>query len=356
MMIAVQNMAARVALVTGKSLPEIVRGFYSQRLSVAMVLLLSVANIITIGADLQGISAILGLLLGVKPVHLLIPVTALIAYLVMFRAYRTVKRVFLGLTLVLVTYVFSAVAARPDLKEVLLRTFVPTIDASTAYLLAALGLLGTTISPYLLFWQAAEEKEEHKSVAQAKSVEWDTSLGMIYSNLIAFSIIITGAVVLFGQHRPLHTVRDAAMALQPVAGQQAFLLFSVGILAAGFLAIPVLAGSTAYAVADTFGWREGLDFKVSDAKGFYATFFGALVIGDFIYLSPISAVDALYYSQVLDGILLPVLVGMLLLLNNNKAIMGDFRNSLFNNVFGWFALLTSLALTVVMIVQWIAPG
>lgn len=353
MMIAVQDMAARVALVTGKSLPEIVRAFYSRKLSVLMVLLLSIANIITIGADLQGISAVLGLLTGIKSVHFLIPITALIAYLVMFKAYRTVKKVFLGFTFILITYIFSAVAARPDLKLVIVKTFIPTLNASTAYILAALGLLGTTISPYLLFWQAAEEKEEHKSVAQARSVEWDTTLGMIYSNLISFCIIITGAVVLFRHHQPLNTVRDAAVALQPVAGQEAFLLFSVGILAAGFLAIPVLAGSTAYAVADTFGWREGLDYKVSDAKGFYTIFFGALIIGDLIYLSPISAVDALYYSQVLDGVLLPVLVGILLLLNNNKAIMGDFRNSHFNNLFGWLTLLVSLAFTVVMIGQMI---
>ncbi|RMG64582.1 MAG: divalent metal cation transporter [Calditrichaeota bacterium] len=352
MMVAVQDMAARVAIITGKSLPEIVSAFYSRKLSIFMVLLLSLANMITIGADLQGIAAVLGLLTGVKPVHFLIPITAIIAYLVMFKAYRTVKKVFLGFTFVLVTYIISAMVAHPDLKLLLIKTFIPTIQGTPAYILAALGLLGTTISPYLLFWQADEEKEEHKTVAQAKSVKWDTAIGMVYSNLIAFCIIITGAIILFGQNKPLNTVRDAALALRPVAGESAFLLFSVGILSAGFLAIPVLAGSTAYAVADSFGWREGLDYKVSDAKGFYATFFGALIFGDLIYLSPFSAVEGLYYSQVLDGILLPILVGILLLLNNNKAIVGEFRNSRFNNIFGWMALGTALLFTVAMAIQW----
>ena len=348
MMIAVQNMAARLALVTGKSLPEIVRAFYSRNLSVFMVLMLSVANIITVGADLQGVASVLELLTGIKSVHFLIPITALIAYLVMFKAYRTVKRVFMGLTFVLFAYILAAFAANPDLNAVWINTFVPHIRWNTAYALAALGLLGTTISPYLLFWQASEEKEEHKTVAQARQVGWDTALGMIYSNLIAFAIIIAGAVLLYGGHHPLNSVRDAAMALLPLGKENAFLFFTLGILAAGFLAIPVLAGSTAYAVADTFGWREGLDYKVSDAKGFYTIFFGALVIGDLIYLSPFTAVQALYYSQILDGILLPILVGILLILSSNRKIVGQFKNSVFNRIFGWLALLISSTFTLLM--------
>ena len=351
MMIAVQDMAARIAVITGKSLPEIVRAYYSRKLSVPMVMVLAIANTITIGADLQGVSAVLELLTGIKSIYFMIPVTAIIAYLVMFRTYRTVKRFLIGFTFVLVAYVIAAVLARPDLKSIIVNTFVPHLNGSTAFLLAALGLLGTTISPYLLFWQASEEREEHKTVAQAREVAWDTAIGMVYSNLIAFCIIIVAALVLYGGHQPLNSVRDAAMALKPLGSENAYLLFSVGILAAGFLAIPVLAGSTAYAVSDTFGWREGLDHKVSDAKGFYAIFFGALIVGDFIYLSPLSAIDALYYSQILDGMLLPVLVVILLLLNNNKKIVGELRNSKFNNIFGWLTLLVSLTFTLVMFYQ-----
>lgn len=353
MMIAVQNMAARLALITGKSLPEIVRAYYSRKLSIFLVLLLSIANIITIGADLQGISTVLQLLTGISAVHFMIPITALIAYLVMFKTYRTVKRVFIGFTLILITYLINAVIIKPDLIKILYNTFIPQIQVNSVYVLAALGLLGTTISPYLLFWQASEEKEEHKSVAQAKSVAIDTASGMIYSNLIAFAIIISSAVMLHGNMLSLNTVKDAIIALQPLGKETAVILFSFGILSAGFLSIPVLAGSTAYAVADTFGWREGMDYKVSDAKGFYAIFFGALIIGDFIYLSPLTAVQALYYSQILDGILLPILVGILLFLNQNKDIVGHLKNSKFNVIFGWLTLIISLVFTIIMLYQFL---
>ncbi len=351
MMVAVQDMAARLAIVTGKSLPEIIRGFYSRKAAVAIVLVLGVANVITIGADLQGVAEVLELLTGIRSVHWLIPITAFIAYLVTFRTYRTVKRVFVGLTMVLVAYVFAAVLARPDFSAVLRNTFLPHLSFSSMFLVAALGMLGTTISPYMLFWQASEEKEEHKTVAQAKSVQADTAVGMIYSNLIAFCIIVAAAVMLFGRHMSINTVSDALLALRPLGQRSAVALFSIGIISAGFLAIPVLAGSTAYAVADTFGWREGLDHKVSDAKGFYSVFFGALVIGDLIHLSPLTAVQALYYSQVLDGLLLPVLVGVLLALNANTQIVGEFSNSSFNKFFGWLALLFSLAFAGILLTQ-----
>ena len=355
MMIAVQNMAARLAVITGKSLPEIVTAFYSRKLAVFMVTLLALANVVTIGADLQGMAAVLELITGIKAVHFLVIITALVAHLVMFKAYRTVKRFFVGITVVLFAYVLAAVLARPELPALLKSTFLPHVTFSSAYVVAALGLLGTTISPYLLFWQASEEKEEHKTVAQAEEVAWDTAFGMIYSNLIAFCIIVTAAVMLYGSGRPLATVRDAALALKPLGSEYAFLLFSFGILAAGFLAIPVLAGSTAYAVADTFGWREGLDNKVSDAKGFYMVFFGALIVGNLIYWSPLSAIEALYYSQIFDGILLPVLVGILIVLNGNRDVVGDLGNTRFNKVFGWMTLAVSLVLTGILFVRLLRP-
>lgn len=346
MLIAVQDMAARIATITGKSLPEVIKAFYSRKLSIIMVSCLAVTNIITIGADLQGFAEILSLLTGIKAVYYIIPITALIAYLVMFHSYKKIKKILIGFAFVLSAYVISAIMAKPDWGKVVVDTFVPSFSSSSAYLLAALGLLGTTISPYLLFWQASEEKEEHKTVAQSKSVEWDTAIGMFYSNLIAFCIIVASAVMLFGTHGTINTIKDAALALKPLGSQNAYILFSIGIISAGLLAIPVLAGSTAYAVADSFGWREGLDNKISDAKGFYTIFFGALLVSNFIYLTPYSSVQILYYSQILNGILLPVLVGILLILNNNKKIVGDFKNPLFNNILGWLTLIISIVFAV----------
>jgi NRAMP (natural resistance-associated macrophage protein)-like metal ion transporter len=347
MMIAVQDTAAKLALITGKSLPEILNIYYSKKVSYFIVLSLAVANILTIGADIQAVAVILEIITGIKAIYLLIPITLLIAYLVVFKAYKTVKKVLISLTSLLAVYIISAIASKPDIKELLLNTFLPHIHMELAFILAALGLLGTTISPYMIFWQASEEKEEHATVSQAKMMDFDTAVGMVYSNLIAYAIIVSSAVMLFG-HKEIQTVADAALALKPVAGEYAFLIFSIGVIVAGFLAIPVLAGSSAYAVADTFGWREGMDYKVSDAKGFYLVFLGSLFVGDLINLSGISAVDALYYSQIFDGVLLPVLSGLLFILGNNKEILGNYTNGKLSNFFLILTFLVSLTATIYM--------
>ena len=355
MMIAIQNLVARIALVTGKSLPEITKAYYSKKITVVMIMTLAIANLLTIGADLNAIAAILHMILGYKTVHFLILITAIIAYLITFGQYKRVKQILIGLTALLVVYIIAAILAKPSIVLLIKSTFVPQIDMSSAWIIAALGMLGTTISPYLLFWQASEEKEEKKSIVQAGEVGFDTIVGMAYSNLLAYAMIVTGAVMLYGTHTSINDVSTLAQALRPAAGDYAFALFAGGIIVAGFLAIPVLAGSTAYAVADTFGWREGMDDKVSDAKGFYVVFLGALVIGDIIDIVPnITVVEALYYSQVLDGILIPVLIGYALVIGNNKAIMGEYVATRFQNVFSLVAMIVTLALTAVMVWQWIS--
>ncbi len=343
MMAAVQNTAAKVAIVTGKSLPEILRDQFSQKLTYFIVLLLFIANLLTIGADIDAIASILEVLTGIKSAYFLVPIVALISYLVLFKSYRVIKRVLIGFSSLLFVYVVSAVYLKPSVGELLYSTLIPKIDFNLAFILSALGLLGTTISPYMVFWQASEEKEEHATVVQAKEVELDTVLGMVYSNVIAYAIIVSSALTLYG-HR-VETVRDAALALKPVAGEYAFLLFSLGVIVSGLLAVPVLAGSSAYAVADTFGWREGLENRISDAKGFYLVFLGSLLLGDLIDLSPVTAVEALFYSQVFDGILLPVISALLFVLGNSS-ILGDYRNSLGTNILLALTFLISLISTV----------
>jgi len=349
MTIAVQSTVARIAIVTGKSLPELTTAFYHRTTTVAMIAVLAVANILTIGADLDAVAAIVGIITGTDPVWFLLPVTALIGYLVVYGAYATIKRVLIALSGILIVYVVSAFLARPDLADMVRHTLVPTVSFDMAFILAALGLLGTTMSPYMMFWQAAEEREEHKTVAQARNVTAETAIGMSYSTGLAYFQIVAGAVTLSGV--AVVTVTDVAKALEPLAGRYAFALFSIGIVVSGLLAIPVLAGSTAYAIADAFGWREGLDEKVSDARGFYVVFVGSMLLGALIDLSPVSAVDALYYSQVLDGLLLPFLVAVMLLVANNRVIMGEHTNSRFNNVFGGSALVVAAVLGIVMVVN-----
>lgn len=351
MMIAVQDTVARIAIVTKKSLPEIIKAFYSKKLATIIVMILFIANIFTIAADLDALAVVLEISFGIDSAYFLFLVTALISYLVMFKKYRTIKRVLIALTSVLVVYIIAAFIARPDVIELLKDTFIPHLSFSSAFIIAALGLLGTTISPYMLFWQASEEKEEHKTVVQAKEVEIDTAAGMSYSNIIAYFIIVSSAAMLFSHHIEINSIEQLSLALKPFAGEYAFLLFSLGIIVAGFLALPVLSGSSAYAIADTFGWREGLENKVSDAKGFYIVFLGSLLIGNFIDLSPVSAIDALYYSQILDGILLPVLMAVILILSNNRRIMGKFTNTKFNNLFSIFTFGVSLFLSILMLHQ-----
>ena len=352
MMIAIQNTVARIAIVTGKSLPEITTAFYSKKLTVFMIMILAVANILTIGADLNAIAAILHIISGYPTIYFLIPTTALIVYLILFGKYKTIRNVLIALTAVLVVYIVSVIMAKPDIAKLLRNTFTPHIQMDTAWVIAALGMLGTTISPYMLFWQAAEEKEEKKSIVQADEVGFDTVVGMVYSNILAYCMIVTGAVILYGKGADIQDVTTLSLALKPAAGDYAFALFSLGIVVAGLLAIPVLAGSTAYAVADTFGWREGMDNKVSDAKGFYFVFVGALIFGNIIDMVPaITVVDALYYSQVLDGILIPILIAITLIISNNKAIMGAYTASRFTNFFAIFAMIVTAGLTLVMFYQ-----
>ncbi|WP_457605707.1 NRAMP family divalent metal transporter [Nitratifractor sp.] len=355
MMIAVQNLVARIAIVTGKSLPEITLAFYGRKVTALMITVLAVANILTIGADLNAVAAILHIVSGIPTIAFLIPITALIGYLVTFGRYRTIKRVLIGLTIVLGVYILSAILSRPPLLEVIENTFLPHFHLSAAWIVAALGMLGTTISPYMLFWQAAEELEEKKSVVQAEEVGFDTIVGMSWSNLLAYAMIVTGAVTLYGTHANIQDMSTLATTLRPAVGPYAFAFFALGVVVAGFLAIPVLAGSTAYTVADTFGWREGMDNKVSDAKGFYIVFLGALLVGDIIDILPgLSVVDALYYSQVLDGMLIPLLIIIALLVGNSRSIMGAYTATRFQNLFSFVTLLVTLGLTAVMIWQWIA--
>ncbi len=351
MMIEVQNMAAKLAVITEKSLPEIIKSIYSKKTAVLIVTLLVIVNIITIGADLQGLSEILAIITKSKAVYFDAPLTALIAYLVIFRSYKTIKKVLVFFSSVLSVYIISAVLSKPDMGKMLINTFIPNIKLKMAYILAALGLLGTTISPYLLFWQSSQEREEQKTVVQVEEVKLGTVIGMIYSNIIAYAIIVASAAEFFGKDIELNTVKSAAIALRPFAGEYAFLLFSIGIIFSGLLAIPVLAGSAAYAVANTFGWREGLKNKVSDAKGFYAVFFGALVIGNFIQFLSISTVDALYYSQILDGILIPIIVGILLLLCNKNEILKEHTNGLWSNLFATITLIITGSLSIIMFYQ-----
>ncbi len=344
MLVAATAMAARVALATGKGLAAVIERRYGRTVSILVVLLLAVPNIATIAADAAGVASALAMLTGWRW-EIFIPIILGVLGLLLRRGYKQTQRVLTYFTLALALYLVAAVMAHPDWGDVLVATLKPTVELDKAWLIAGLGLLGTTISPYMLFWQANEEVQElsdHPAI-HARSGDLSIWIGMVYSNLIAFAIIVAAATTIHGGGNGIETVADAARALVPLhrLGDIAFI---VGIVAAGLLALPVLAASTAYAVAEVFGWREGLDAKAGEARAFNVVLGLALVGGALISLLPgFHPAAALFYSQVLDGVLLPAILAILLVLSNDRRVVGEARNPTWINVVAVLTIIMALA-------------
>ena len=346
-MAVVQEMAARVALVKRKGLASLIKQHDGKTIATVVIAVLALANLITISADIAGIASVLGLMTGINWTIFTIPIALLLSYLIIFKKYRTIRTFLLGLTFLLVFYVISAVLTKPDWISIL-KGFVPSFPSS-GFIPVAIGIIGTTIAPYMLFWQASDELEEHKTVFVAKEMKLDTILGMLWSNVIAGFIIIASAATLFSSNTVVSTPAHAALALKPLAGELAYLLFSFGIIFSGFLALPVIAGSTAYAISELFGWHEGLDKKPRFAKGFYFTIVASLLLGAFVSFIPVNPVKFLYYSQILNGFLTPFVIAVLLKLCSSKKIMKQYRNTKIQTVVAFGLVIILCALDVFFI-------
>src|SRR6202030_4254808 len=258
------------------------------------------------------------------------------------------------LVAVFATYIVAAFLARPDWGDVLRSTVVPQLVFSPEYVLGAVGLLGTTITPYLFFWQASGEVEEKRGVQGISRSHVDISVGMVWSNITAFFIVVSTGAVLFAHHTAVHSAADAARALEPVAGRYASVLFAVGIIGAGLLAIPVLAASAAFGVAGLAGWRRGLGRHAQNPPQFYVGIGLAFLVAMELAISAVDPIKALFYSQVLDGIIAPVLIVLLVLLTSSRKLMGDFVNGLPTRVIGWSAAGVMILADAGMVFQ-IAP-
>ena len=345
MLAAATIMAARVAVAARAGLAAVITRRYGRPVCLIVVTMLTIPNIATIAADAAGVASVLGIVTGL-PWEVFVPLILAVLALLLQRGYERMKRVLTALTLVLLSYIAAAFAARPDWVVVAKATVVPNVSLEKTWLIAALGLLGTTISPYMLFWQANEEVEELDHGATIHAAAFDVSIwiGMVYSNLVAFFIIVAAAATIHGGGDSIADVADAARALAPLhdLGQAAFV---IGIVAAGLLALPVLAASTAYAIAEVFGWREGLGLRAATARAFYVVLGGALGGGALISLLPgFQPARALYYSQVLDGVLLPAILLILLMLSNDSRVVGPgTRNPAWVNWVAGFAVLAALA-------------
>jgi NRAMP (natural resistance-associated macrophage protein)-like metal ion transporter len=350
LMAAVQLMCARLGMVTGRGLASVIRNRYPRWVLWLACGLVIVANIFNIGADLGGMADTMQMMTGVHAYYWTPFLAAAILALLLWTSYRTMARIFKWLTLVLFAYVVTAFLAHPDWLAVLKATFIPHVEWSKDYLAVLVGILGTTISPYLFFWQAAQEVEEDrdhgkKTVAQRKGstnaelrvARRDVITGMLLSNLVMYFLILTSAATLNAHgHRDIETAKQAAEALRPLAGKGAYWLFTLGIIGTGMLAIPVLAGSCAYAVSEAARWREAsLNLTPRLAQKFYAIIAVSIVVGLVFDFARLNAVKMLFWSAILNGLLAPPLVIMVVLLTSDRRVMGNRVNSWSMKWLGW---------------------
>ncbi len=366
LMTAVQLMCARLGMVSGRGLAGVVRRRYSRWVLWVTCTLLVVANTINIGADLAGMGDAMEMVTHVDSKVWMPLFTLLIVSFLSFTDYDHIARVFKWLTLVLFAYVLAAMFARPDAAVTLRATLVPHIVWSRDYLATFVGILGTTISPYLFFWQAAQEVEEERrqgrrSVGQRKGATdaelrrsfIDVATGMFFSNFVMYFIILTTAVTLHprGQTR-IATAQQAAQALRPLAGDAAYWLFTLGIVGTGMLAVPVLAGSCAYAIGEALAWRVTLSDRPRYAWKFYGVIAAAMLIGLALDTLGLDAIAMLFWSAVVNGVLAPPLIAIVALLTSDPSVMGDRVSPPVLRWLGWTTALLMTLATAAMIWTW----
>ena len=332
---AVQFACAKIGLNTQKGLADILREHYNRLVAIPASLVLIIANVALIAADLVAIGSGLELITGFSWVWFVIPVGLILWYLTVYRNFETIKKIFIVMSLAFVAYIITAIFSHPNWGEILINTFVPHINFSFINISSAVALLGATISPYNMFWQVQGEKEEQRvgSPKQKKhGAALDIAVGVISGNLIAFFIIISTASTLFVHHQNITTAIDAARSLEPLLGPIAKYLFALGLIGAGLVAIPVLLASTSYAVAGSFGWPAGLSKKPWQNEGFYLILTGALVVSMAIALIHIDPIKLIFWANVLSGVLAPILVIYIIVIGNNREIMQKHRLGFMTNL------------------------
>jgi NRAMP (natural resistance-associated macrophage protein)-like metal ion transporter len=359
LMAAIQQMCARIGLITSQGLTGTLKKHYPRPVLYLMLLLSFTAIIMNIGADIAGMGAVGNLLFpSIDATYFSVLFTLLLTGLIIYLPYQKMASILKYLCIVMLVYFVVPFLYKQDFAEILKATFIPTIQFNKEFISILVGILGTTISPYLFFWQASVEVEEMKTkkkhlVVNKKIINdmvQDVDFGMSFSGLVMFFIILTTGTVLFkGGIHQIDTVEQAAMALKPLAGNMAYMLFSIGVIGTGLIAIPVLSGSLSYIFAETFGWEQGLDKKFHEAKAFYAIIAISLVIGLSLNYVGISPVKALIYTAILYGLTAPVLIAIILHISNNKEIMGKNVNGKVSNILGFAALIIMTAAAVALI-------
>jgi NRAMP (natural resistance-associated macrophage protein)-like metal ion transporter len=350
-MAAVQTVCSHLGQVAGTGLAGILKEHYPRWVLYPAVVLVVVANTVNVGADLGAIADAAGTVVGTPLPWLVVPIALGLLALQILASYRVIERVFKWLTLALLAYVIDVFIVHPPLGETLHASLVPTIALDREYVLTLVAIIGTTISPYLFFWQASLEVEEERRAgrktreerqgASRKELRFatiDVTVGMFVSNLVMYFVILATAVTLHANGKTnIDTGADAAQALRPLAGDLAGIIFAIGMIGTGLLAIPALSGSAAYAVSEAFGWAEGLDEQWSRARPFYGVVAAATLVGIVIPFTGVKAIDALFFTSVLNGIAAPPLLVLIMLAARSRRVMGDRAIGPALTGMGWLA-------------------
>lgn len=358
LMAAMQGMAARIGLVTSMGLTGTLKRHYPRFILYTMVVFCIPAVVLNIGADIQSMGAVMNLLFPRVPAFLFcFFFTALLMVIIIKYSYQKVAAILKWLCLALFLYIVIPFLVHPNWGAIARHTFIPTFHFDKDFVNIIVAILGTTISPYLFFWQAimeVEQQEHSKRIIVDKRVledmRGDVNLGMFFSNMVMFFVILTAGTVLFDAGvKKIDTVEQAAQALRPVAGNLSYLLFAVGVIGTGLLAIPVLTGCISYILAEIFSISKGLDKKFYEAKYFYLIIIVSLIAGLFMQFLGITAVQALFYTAILYGLTAPVMIAIILHIGNNKKIMGENTNSPLSNFLGFLTLILMTAAAVALI-------
>lgn len=376
LMLAVQEACGRIGAVTGKGLAGVIKDHYTRKILIAVVVLVAIANTINIGADIGAVAEAFQLVVDVPFWLLAISVTLLLVVSEILVSYKTYAKGLKWLVLALLSYPATALIVNQPWKEILYATVVPHIEFTFSFLFIITGVFGTSISPYMFFWQASQEVEEERAVGMRsgldgkpqlprrflRNMQIDTLVGMASAELAQWFIIITTATVLFKHGTTtINTAADAAKALEPLvksfpnSGQVAKDIFAVGVIGLGLLAIPILAGSAAYALAEAFGWKEGLSKKFKKARAFYGVILLSMLIGLALNFIGIDPIKALVYTAVFNGVAAVPLLFLIARINSSQKILGDHQGGLLSRTFVWITFgvmgLSAIALLYTLVFQ-----
>ncbi|WP_238918845.1 Nramp family divalent metal transporter [Clostridium sp. YIM B02555] len=344
----IQEMNARMAVVTGKGLSDLIREKFGVKLTFFAMSILLIANMGVVFGDFAGIAASLELF-GISK-FISIPIVSIAIWLLVTKgSYKKVENIFLLFTFVFFTYIISAFLTKPDWGNVFRSMATPTIELNSAFLLTFIGMIGTTITPYMQFYLQSSIVDKKLSLSDYKYEKLDVYLGSFWGNAVAFFIIVCTAVTLYKAGISINSAEEAALALKPLAGDAAFMLFGAGLFGASVLATAVIPLSTSYAICEAFGWESGVDNDYKDAPAFFGIYTGIIILGALFILIPgISLIDIILATQQIAGLLSPIILTFMIILINDKRIMGKYVNTKVQNIISWATVLFIITLSVIL--------